>query len=77
MHDRVWIPRSRKEIERRLRMWGVTRIHGLRLRDVSKRRLVKEYYKQVLRIRAQREQKLTPQTLPLPGLGDGGQILPV
>ena len=59
---KVYVPRTRKEIERKLRVWGITRIRGVPLRDLSKKQLTKEYYKQYLQIRKQKQAQ--PRRLP-------------
>ena len=65
---KVYVPRTRKEIERKLRVWGITRIQGVPLRDLSKKQLTKEYYKQYLQIREQKQAQAQAQSQRLPGL---------
>jgi hypothetical protein len=48
MYDRIWIPPTRKEIEQKLKKWGVTKINGIPLRDLSKR-ILKRAYRQKAR----------------------------
>jgi hypothetical protein len=61
---KVYVPRTRKEIERKLRVWGITRIRGAPLRDLPKKQLVKAYYKQYLRIRKQKQAEAEARRLP-------------
>ena len=47
---KIYVPRTRKEIEHKLRVWGVKRIQGVPLRELSKDQLTREYCKQYRRI---------------------------
>ena len=47
---KVYVPRTRKEIERKLRVWGVKRVQGMPLRELSRDQLTQEYCRQYRRI---------------------------
>jgi hypothetical protein len=57
---KVYVPRTRKEIEHKLRVWGIKHIQGLPLRDLSKDQLIREYCRQYRRIR--REQQVLAES---------------
>ena len=61
---KVYVPRTRKEIERKLRVWGIKRIQGAPLRDLSKQQLTKAYYKQYLQIRKRKQAQAESRRLP-------------
>ena len=52
---KIYVPRTRKEIEHKLRVWGIKRIQGLPLRDLSKDQLIREYCRQYRRIRREQQ----------------------
>ena len=52
---KVYVPRTRREIEHKLRVWGVKRIQGMPLRDLSKDQLIQEYCRQYRRIRREQQ----------------------
>jgi hypothetical protein len=61
---KVYVPRTRKEIERKLRVWGIKRIRGVPLRDLSKKQLTRAYYKQYCQIRERKQAQAKVRRLP-------------
>jgi hypothetical protein len=47
---KVYVPKTRKEIERKLRKWGITRIRGTPLRELSRDELTHAYCREYRRI---------------------------